>query len=316
MKPHKLRRLLVLLAFMPVAFSVASLAQNRDMDFYARNGMSAIMPSWDSIRQQVPPQDRKIADQVRLVVQPTEGVNAWASIESGSRTITITAGILEIIDWLATAEAVNAITGEKLCQTSYVKYLGDGVADNTDRHSSGLPPKIVTSPYQFYMAHRSICSAVGPDLVNSNQRATLTRNLVMNESIKYILGHELGHQVYDYPFAKVNWCEQQKREIRADSYSFALLSHSGESPLLAMPVLLIFASVEGFTTDDRYNTHPAAMKRAVAMIEATRAEVATDSELRAAIRKTGKLGEFNSYLDQFEAAVKDQMAGEKTGCPN
>jgi hypothetical protein len=307
---------ILLLGFVITSLAVNSLAQEQGADFYARNGMSAITPSWDSIRQQISPHDKKIADQVRVYVHPTEGVNARAAIEAGSRTIYITAGMLEIIDWLATAEAVNTITGEKTCQTSYVKYLGDGIAENTDRHHGNLPLSVLTSPYQFYSAHRSMCSAIKPELVNSNQRATLTRTLVMNLSIKYLLGHELGHQVYDYPFADVSWCEQQKKESRADAYSFTLLSQSGESPLVAMPVLLIFASVEGFTTDDRYNTHPAALKRALAMIDATRAQLAEDSELLASIRKTGRLAEFNAYLDQFEANVKQQMAGQKTGCPN
>jgi hypothetical protein len=317
MKSSFLRRIIVILSiFLASLFSITPLAQDRNVDFYTRNGMSAITPSWDSIRQQLSPEDRQLADRIRISVVPTENVNAEASHEGDVRTIAVAAGLLEVIDWLATAQAVEAVTGELECETAYVKYLGDGVEENSDRRANGKSREIVTSPYQFYVAHRSMCTTLQPDLVNSNQRAVLTRSLVMNESIKYILGHELAHQVYRDPFSRVGWCEQQRRETRADAYSFTLLSHSGESPLLAIPILLIFAADEDFSTDDKFNSHPAALKRALKMVQATKRQMQTDSELRDAIRKSGRSADFNSYLDRFEANIEEQLRGQDSGCPD
>jgi hypothetical protein len=287
----------------------------RSVDFYTRNGMAALTPSWNSIKQQVSAHDRQIADQIDVSVRATEGVNGISSRPGGQRTIEITAGMLEVIDWLATAHGVEAMTGELKCEAAYVKYVGDGVTENTERHneSEGVPLQLVTSPYQFYSSHRSICTNVSPDQVNGSRNGSLTRTLTMNESIKYVLGHELGHHINN-DFTRIGWCEQQKRETRADAYSFKLLSHSGESPMNAFLILSIFATVENYSANDQGRTHPAALKRQVKMVDATLAQLDDDTELRDSLKASGKLAAFESYLTQLKDAAEEEIEKDDSGC--
>lgn len=306
--------------FSSVELSAQVKSEVRTIDFYTRNGMSAVTPSWESIRQQISAHDRAIADQIDVSVRATEGVNGISSRQGSQRTIEITAGMLEVIDWLATAQAVETMTGQKECEAAYIKYVGDGVTENTERHnenqnrgSQKVQLQIVTSPYQFYSSHGSICRRIDPDQLDRNRNASLSRTLFMNESIKYVLGHELGHHINN-DFTRVEWCEQQKRETRADAYSFDLLSHPGESPFNAFLILSIFAIVENYSTDDRGHTHPAALKRQVKMVDAALAQLATDTEMREALRNNGQLTQFESYLTQMKEVVEEQMEGEDTGC--
>jgi hypothetical protein len=277
--------------------------------------MAAISPSWESIKEQVSAHDGAIASQIDVSVRATEGVNGISSRHGSQRTIEITAGMLEVIDWLATAQGVEAITGQKECEQAYIKYVGDGVTENTERHNEnpGIQLQIVTSPFQFYRSHSSICKRIDPDQLDRNRNASLTRTLVMNESIKYVLGHELGHQI-DNDFTSVGWCEQQKRETRADAYSFRLLSHQDESPLNAFLILSIFAMVENYSPDDRGHTHPAALKRQVKMVDATMAQLADDTEMQESLREAGQLATFKSYMAQLKEAAEEQLEGEDTGC--
>jgi hypothetical protein len=122
-------------------------------------------------------------ERLRSLAVCTEGVNGISSRQGGQRTIEITAGMLEVIDWLATAQGVEAMTGEKECEAAYIKYVGDGVTENTERHnenenrvSQKIRLQLITSPYQFYSSHDSICKRIDPDQVDRNRNASLTRH--------------------------------------------------------------------------------------------------------------------------------------------
>jgi hypothetical protein len=282
--------------------------ETRDVEFYRRNGELMMSRIRQALRDQSSPGDRAVQDEITTTITPIGGVNGVAYQKSGRRYIEITAGFVEIIDWVATAQAITVITGQRECETRYDRYLGDAIGENTSLRSDNLALRMVTSPYQFYENNRPLCPHITPDQVNSNERASSMRTLVMNESLMLIYAHEVGHHIYNDPFSSASWCEQQKREARADAYSFKVLSGPDQSPLVAVPVLLIFATIEGFSGEDTGQTHPAALKRLLAMVDATRRQLDSDSELRSALQRTGRSAEFYRYIDQLESSTKTDLA--------
>jgi hypothetical protein len=286
-----------------------------DLSAYQSIGNLMLARVRQALRDQSTPADRALQDQIDASIVPAAWVNGVAYQRGGKRYIEITAGMIEIIDWVATAEAMTVAAGHKDCEIRYVNYLGDAIAQNTGLYRDKMQLASVPSPYLFYDHNRPSCPHVTQQDIQHNERANLTRDLVMNESLMQVFAHEVGHHKYNDTASSVPWCEQQKREARADAYSFQVLTGPDQSPLVAIPVLLIFATVEGFSGEDNDQTHPAALKRVLAMMEATRAQINSNSELRSALQKTGRAAEFYRYLDQYESVTKAEIASSpKSRC--
>jgi hypothetical protein len=276
---------------------------------YQEHGNLLLSRVRSALRDQSSAADRAVQDQIHASIPPVEYVNGVAYQKNGTRYIEISAGLVEVVDWVATAEAISVLTGNRDCETRYVNYLGDAITKNTGLHRDRFSLLPVLSPFGFYDRNGPSCPLVTVDDIKNNPRANLTRDLVINESFMQVYAHEVGHHIYNDPFSSAaNWCEQQKREARADAYSFKVLTGPDQSPLVAIPVLLIFAEYEGFSADDRGRSHPAALKRVLAMMRATRAQIDNDSELQESLRKTGRAAEFYRYLDQYESLVKSEIA--------
>lgn len=101
----------------------------------------------------------------------------------------------------------------------------------------------------------------------------------LQEMSKFVLAHEIAHHLNGDTESRVSWCEQQKREARADAYGAEVLSRGGEWPSAAVPLMFIFADAEDFSADDRNRTHPAAIKRELKLIDATRKQYAKHPQM-------------------------------------
>ena len=260
--------------------------------------------------------DKIIENQIVYAVTPVGGVNGFAYQINGKRYIEITAGMIEIMDWLGTNRAVTTVRGTALCGAHYVQYVSDGISENSDRYRDKLALREVTSPYQFYYANKSDCPQISPSEVDSDEQISQLREIGMTVMLQLVLAHEIGHQIHNDPFSKVNWCEQQHRESRADAYSFQALRRMGNPPSAGIDLIMIFASVEGFSAEDSNHTHPAALKRMLAMLEATREQYRTDESLMDGLRRSGDSKKFFQTLDGMETTIRKEIASAKIADPD
>jgi len=111
-------------------------------------------------------------------------------------------------------------------------------------------------------------------------------------SLIYLIGHEFSHhKFHDYLFT-VTPSEQVTKEKRADVFAFRKMVTMDYAPMAAMPVLVFFLGVEGFSPETSPNAdHPAAVLRFEDMIEATK----SDSEFMNLIRQHHMEVQWNAF---------------------
>jgi hypothetical protein len=260
--------------------------------------------------------DKIIEDKIVYRVTPVPGVNGFAYVRDGQRYIDIPAGMIEIIDWVGTNGAITTAKGKQLCGAEYVQYLGDTIADNTALFYSNLKLREATSPYQFYYSHATECPQVAPDEVNAQGQMNDLRQIMTSVMLQLVLAHEIGHHVHNDVFSNVSWCEQQHRESRADQYSYNVLERMGNPPSVGINLMLIFATVEGFSADDANKNHPAALKRMLAMLETTQEVYRTNPALREGLQSTGNAKQLFDTIDGMETTIRTEVASAKGADPS
>jgi hypothetical protein len=288
-----------------------NIAVQEGLQVYREQGNVVLSRLVEQVKSESSDSDRKIENAVLYQVTPDPGINAFAYQVHGQRKIEITAGLIQIIDWLSISETISLVRNTPSCDTAYTQNLGNVIRDNTQLYREGLPLQLATAPYRYYAAHPDECASVTPATVDSDEKMIELRQIFQAQMLKLVLLHEIGHQVNDDPFSTVDRCQQQKREARADAYSFKGLSRPGSMPAAAIGLFTIFALTEGGSADDRWSDHPAALKRILAMLEATRQELKQDPSLMQALRSTGKGSLYFASVNEEEADIREQIAKVK-----
>ncbi len=144
----------------------------------------------------------------------------------------------------------------------------------------------------------------------------------VNSSLIYLIGHEFCHHKYhDNVFKmvtpeqkhlhlaqgldvrrEVTPSEQVVKEERADLFGFQKMIEMGYPPVAAMPILVFFLGVEGYSPEQTADAdHPSAVVRLNDMIDATK----QDSELMELIHEHHMEQQWEAFVTlgkQLEAA--------------
>jgi hypothetical protein len=251
-------------------------------------------------------EDRAVEDEITFIVLPTNSTNAFSTTSNGRRYVKIEVALLTTIEWLSTNEALTSPTRKVLCQNLYFDYLSNALVMNSERASTHVPLHEITSPFQFYSKNAAECPQISPAEANSDKDLHLFYDMEVQQMVTFVVAHEIGHQIYNDPRSEaVNWCEQQRRETRADAYALSILSKPGNGVALAFPVMFLFGELENLSGDDEGKSHPAAIKRLLKMIGMTRKQYAANPPLAEGLK--GHEKEFYDGLNQMESGIRSEL---------
>jgi hypothetical protein len=216
--------------------------------------------------------------------------------EGGSGSVPIietTAGFVQVIDWMSSAMVIGDRLGEAECFGSYVEYLTNGTLENNDRIASHQPLEPVFSPCIFARRNRSLCPGISVESFRAHPGADGMRELLLAGSLKFLLAHELGHHLLGHVGTHGSAGVVRDQKKAADEFAFHATALSGSNPIEAMPVLMLFGALEGFSLEgEEGRNHPAGVRRFVTMVEAGERMIANDEKAVAYMRSNGTYNKF------------------------
>jgi hypothetical protein len=237
------------------------------------------------------------------------GINAYARKQGGRSYTVFSAGLVEVIDWLSTAMAFTTM-GQKTCGEKYASYLIEGIAENTARYNDRSQAlRTVGTPFYFAQSEPQLCPGLTLERFQSNHNADDVREIAISACLQLVAAHELGHHIdRDADSLPASPAESRRREAAADAFAFRNLIRSGRNPMIAVPVLLLFAGIENFSleAEDRAS-HPAGVRRLESMIEAAREALASEPEMLADMKKTGRYEEWQNLMSTLQAQLRQAL---------
>jgi hypothetical protein len=267
---------------------------------YALSGDNLISDIRPKFRQVLDSEDKALESGLEYqIITSTGNTNAFAL--RGGRTV-LTASFLQIIDSMATVMSAAKVYNKPECLGSYVEYLAEGTRNNTWLVAHQQQPKPVAMAFGYWQIRSDVCGGLSEKAFRANKKADDLRELMIYSSLIYLIGHEFSHHKYHDNIFKmvtpeqkqshaakgldvsreVTPAEQKAKEKRADLFAFHKMIEMDYPPIAAMPVLVFFLGVEGFSPEQSADAdHPSAVVRFNDMITATE----QDSEFQTLIQK-------------------------------
>jgi len=214
--------------------------------------------------------------------------NAHASSIAGKRTIVLSAGLFQVLSWVADAYNAEGGLGMPGAFGRYLAYVTSGIARNTLLASQQRQPEAVLDFFTFARGSQCNCGTLDP---RAFQRSEIDKNKmgIMDASIFFIFAHELAHHVLghvDDPPTTLS--ESRRNEAAADAWAFKHGYIARSNPVGAMPTFFFLASFSGSSIEDeRLETHPLGIRRFQSMLHAMRSEEDADPSFAARLTATG-----------------------------
>lgn len=272
--------------------------------FYKNEGEKVIPKYRRQIRPFLTQLEKSIEKEIEYEVVASQNVQAVAYFKDGKRHIQINAGILEVIDWVATATIING-SGYRDCSYIYIKHLFDGIKNNTEAESVHGPLAKVYSPFGFAAINQSKCRGVSESLLLSNPGFREYRKALIGGSVRWLLSHELGHHIYNHIYKTKSRipAENRRREMEADLFAFRMMTTYDMEPFFAMPIFLIIANLGGTVEDEPNSSYPAGATRFKVMLKALNDLMENDASFRAYLREYGNLQKWNILINALKAEM-------------
>lgn len=254
---------------------------------YAERGDNLISDIRPKFRAVLDTEDRKLESSLEYEIIITGNTNAFA-LRTG-RTI-LTASFLQVIDSMATMMSAAEAYNKPECLGDYVEYLGEGTRHNSWLVAHGQQIQPVAMAFGYWQQRPDVCGGLTEATFRANKNADDLRELAIYSSLIDLIGHEFAHHKYHDNIFKMVTPEQKRLDIsrgrdvslevtpseqvakeeRADLFAFEKMIEMGYSPIGAMPVLVFFLGVEGYSPEQTLEAdHPSAVVRFNDMIAAT-----------------------------------------------
>jgi len=257
-------------SFLVVCFLLGP-AQSLAQDSYVAFGDGVIVSVRAEMHRSMTAQEKSLDESIAYHTVESPDVNAFAVIQNGQRQITVYAGLIEAIDYLATVESASLLWNRPSCSGQYAIYLADLAASNTEAITQGLRAKNITEPFQYMKSNPASCPDVSQDDMIANKRKSGDlRTIQIQEGIKFVLLHEFAHHLHNDFSPISDLGEKRAVERRADNYAFQSMLHPPETPTAAISVIALFAAQEDLHLDIASSNHPSGLRRLKAMVDATR----------------------------------------------
>jgi hypothetical protein len=239
---------------------------------YVAWGDAQIKDIREEMRSRMTSSEADLEESISYHVIDDSSLNAMAVPKevNGKREIRVSSALLEVIDWINTVEAVSVLWDKGNCIDSYLDYLQRSAKSNGMLISEGYRGSVTMSAFSYMKSKPSICPQVSPDVITNDVRqADTLRSRAIHESIKWVLLHEYAHHLHgDVHSGTLKMVRDQER--KADAYASIAMLDPPEYPTQAAAVMLLFCSLEGFSTAASTGDHPSGLERLKAMVDATR----------------------------------------------
>ena len=294
---------LILIFNLLMAQSSAELREARQQLLtYKNEGERVIHKYRRQIRPFLNQAEKLIEQDVEYEVTVSHNAQAVAYLDGDKRYIQINAGLLEVIDWVATTTIINA-AGYRECSYAYLLHLFDGIKNNTVAEDVHGPLTKVYSPFGFASINHGKCSGISDSLLLNNPEFQEFRKALIGGSVRWLLSHELGHHIHKHDTKPETFAESRQREMEADSFAFRMMNTDDMEPFFAMPILLIIANLGGTVENEPNASHPAGTKRFRVMLDALDNLMENDANFRAYLRRGGNLKKWNILIDTLKAEM-------------
>lgn len=248
----------------------------------------------------------KIEEKIAFSVPATWGANGLSRHDcttGRNREIIITAGQSVILAMIANGALMN-ISGQitASCFNAYLYDLSEAIWHNTQLQTSAGRRRPAFEIGLFIKRYPDLCPIVGRSRITDKEYKYLYEELI-KDSLRLLLSHELGHQIYDHGCQDITKQESRKNEICADKFAIDLILKQDPASLLGAFPLLTFWSMDRIVSADQEigNTHPAGLRRLRSVIEAIEDNIKEHPEggLASYVRDKREYAKFQRQLAEF-----------------
>ncbi len=261
-----------------------------------------------TLEEAMSPSDRERSRALRLVSVVDGNVNAQA--KSRTNLIYVSAGLLEVVDWVSTVGAVGTKYGAQACYTEYVRKVAEAIQANSERARRGqVADHPLESAFLFMQPRPSLCHGISEASFKQDKVLNDLRDASIDGSLYFILGHEIGHHVLGHTSRPATTAAQSRvDESRADAFAFRTMAGAEITPAVGLNIMVVFASVEGFDFEESPEaTHPSGAKRVLAMVDAADDVMEHDPKYVEQLRRLGKEREWRQAVERIrELARKEE----------
>lgn len=294
------------------SFVLPAVAQNNVYEelhqFYRTRGTALVKDARAEVVSTLTPAQRQVEETIGYSIPVSGNANAFARRLNGQRSIEITTGIIQMIDFLSISISAGITMEKSDCADEYMAHVFDGISRNSSRVAAGLTPNVrVAGPFLYASEHGGACRGLTVEAFRRHPMADTIREGMIAGSIKFLVGHEIGHHVLNHAGTKpASLADSRERERAADTLALRAMARTDTNPILGLPVMVLFGGVEGFEIEgEASSTHPAGVARLVTMLDAGRKLLANDPGFKAHLRQTGKENEWSAFIDALDGKVKE-----------
>jgi hypothetical protein len=274
------------------------------LQWYKTRGETVRSRLLTELRTALTAQQTAVESQIEYRLFADNGnIAAYATRLNGKRVVDVGAGLLQVLDWVATASAaVLPFRTGGVCANAYVPYLSDGIRDNTRRRDRRVLLEPVKSFFAYAESH-SECEGISEPAFRASRNATAARDMAFAGSFKLLLAHEMSHHLHghvDLPRPSET-SASRARETQADKTALVLLTKSGTNPMEALPLLLMFGGINEFA--DTGGSHPSSVERLRWAWEAAGELLKEDKEFKRFLERSGQYEQWQRTSAMMEHAL-------------
>jgi hypothetical protein len=252
------------------------------LTWYQQSAETVLANSRGIIEPTLSEDERTLARSIRYRVTASPGAGAFATYEDHRRLVVISAGIVQLMEWLAEAIIYDDDLGQRGCFQDYSKYLGEQIIENTERNSRGLPPRVAVNVLGYAQQFGDACKDINPREFMSRNDLGAYRARMIEASIMFLYLHELGHHILGHTDAirdgRQSSVEMHRaQEDAADRWAIKTAFGANYNLLAAMPIFSFIALTGGNSLEsERKMDHPLGLRRFLTLYDEVYAHFKAD----------------------------------------
>jgi hypothetical protein len=256
-------------------------------------------------------EDRKIAQSISYRVTAQPGAGAFATWEDGRRIVVISAGLIQMMEFLSEAIIFNDELGVRGCFDEYSKYLAERVISNTERHREGLGARAVVNLYGYSRRSNGPCRHAHADAFTSRPDLGEYRAKMIEASIVFFYLHELAHHLLGHTDrirsgSDTSLAMHRDQEDSADRWAITTALKDRYNLIIAMPAFSFIALTGGDSIEsEKRMDHPLGIRRFLTLYQ----EVGRYFRERPQEwKEPPRLIDFLKTVDETQANLESQIA--------
>jgi hypothetical protein len=221
------------------------------------------------------PEELTIARSIVYRINGGPGIGAFAAYKDGRRLIVISAGMVQMFDWLYDLATIEFELSRKGCFQEYISYLEDGMIRNQKAIVNGLPLSPVKNPFTFANDTDGQCGRLTTADFIAIPDFGLNKAKAIEASIVFLYLHELGHHVLDHVLETKDrnardLTKSRDQEDKADRYAVVTALGANYSLVPATPWYLYIAIFGGNSIEaENSASHPLGIRRILSVYDET-----------------------------------------------